>query len=649
MATRTSSSAIPGGGRHRRRRAGRERHGIPRFIDRRLGAVLVAIGTILVSIPVLGGTATADARPSPTSNPDLPVGCGLDVSLVLDRSGSITHAGAQGTVTRAGQTFVDGLEGTASQVKVVNFGEHAEGDDATGDADPDLGDVVYRSPSSVIVDQPDVGRVTNWDDALEVVRRSATPTASDKQGGDLVIVVTDGRPTARNETVGTGNTPGDGHEGRTTQDGDRHSASDVELDEAVREANWLKADGSHVFVVAVTDHVGLDNIRAITDGSASREYVGEPGTFGPADYTVVDAYTDLATVMRRIATEACTLRVAKAADTDPETEGVQTHPVPAGSVVRYAVSIENTTPQEVAVTSLRDVWGTDATGAPVAMSGLDCGEPDTPPFTVAPGAIATCEFRAALPADATGTASDHVEIEWRLASDDEADQPRTAGADATVPVAPPALGVTVTKTATPTVLPAPGGDVTYTVLVENTSLVPLTITELVDHEGPDTTGPRIAGFDETHCESTSLAASDGTPGAGPDLTTCQATLPTGERSRGTVVEDTVEVTVTEDGGSRTRSATDSATVTITAAPPAPDAGEEGQPVVDEPEVLPDVVTSEPAAVASPRVPVAAPRPTQRLAVTGSTSGLLARAGAVLIAAGVLAIVVGTRRELLFDV
>ncbi len=100
MATRTSCSTTPGAGR----RARRERQRTPRWIDRRLGAVLVAIGTTLVSIPVLGGTATADARPSPTTNPDLPVGCGLDVSLVLDRSGSISHAGAQETVTRAGQT-----------------------------------------------------------------------------------------------------------------------------------------------------------------------------------------------------------------------------------------------------------------------------------------------------------------------------------------------------------------------------------------------------------------------------------------------------------------------------------------------------------------------------------------------------------------
>lgn len=662
MGTTTGSSTASGGGRppRHRRRGGRprhpaERHPAGRSRRRRFGAALIGAGTLLLSVPALGGTATAtaDPRPSPVANPDLAVGCGLDVSLVLDRSGSITAAGAQATVTQAGQTFVDGLEGTGSRVKVVSFGSDA-GQDSADRGASGLGHIVYRPPSTVTVDQPDLGPATNWDDALEVVRRTATPAGSDQEGGDLVVMVTDGNPTARNEAVGSGSTPGDGHEGRTTEDGSGLEASEVEIDEAIREANWLKTDGSHLFVVAVTDNVGVDDIRAITDGSASQEYSGEPGTFGRADFTEVDAYEDLAALMRRLATDACTLRVDKLADTDPATEGTQTDPAPAGAVVRYEVAIANPTPQEVTVLALRDVWGADPGGAPVTIADLDCGDPATPPFTIAPGGSRACAFSAALPADAIGSVSDHVGIDWRLASDDADADPRTAGDTATVPIAPP-LGVRVSKTASPTALEAPGGDVTYTVVIENTSVVPVTITELVDHEGADTTGPTIPGLDATRCDATSLAPADGIPDAGSDTTTCRATVPTGERSAGTVVQDTVAVTVTEDGGSRTATAADSATVTITAVPPTTRPGAASEPA-PEPEVLPHVVTTEPvltsepaAAVAPPRAPSASPRPAQRLAVTGSTSGLLARAGAVLIAAGALAVIVGSRRELLFDV
>ena len=394
---------------------------------RNLGAASAALGMTIASLPLLGATAVATTTPRPVAaaNPVLQEACGLDVTLVLDRSGSILDAGETGTVTDAAQEFVDGLEGTGGKVKIVNFGDTAQGDDDNGSSTSDLDDVAFRDPADVEVDVPSLGRSTNWDDALETVRRSEA--IGGRAGGDLVVVLTDGNPTSRNNTVGTGNEPGDGHDSGYTTDGNGSAMSAAELDEAIREANALKAQGSHMFVVAVTDNVGVANIQAI---SGTAEFTGAEGTFGSSDYTRVSDFKNLVEQMRGLATELCQVKVD--------------------------------------------------------------------------------------------------------------------------------------KTASPVSLPEPGGMVTYTVLVENAFPVPVTITDLVDHLG-DENGPVIPGVDETSCAKLQLAASDATPGAGPDSTTCTFQIPTGVKKPGDTITDTVVVTVV-GANDRTATGKDDATVTITNVP-----------------------------------------------------------------------------------
>ena len=274
---------------------------------RMVGRGLIAVGMVLAMLPVLGMVAGAENN---VANPDLDGACGLDVALVLDRSGSIADADAEDEVAGAAQEVIDALEGTGGLVKVVTFASTADGLDGSGSQTSDLAQIVFNDPADI--DLPDAGfpssGSTNWDDALEVVRRSS--------GGvpPLVVMITDGQPTSKNSGAEDDGNTEDGHGNAVDTDGSGSSTSADEIGEAQDEADALQDAGAHVFVVgvgaALQSATNVGRIESISGGDLLEGDDETLGTaddvpFGQADYTLVDEFDQLATLMRSVVIELC--------------------------------------------------------------------------------------------------------------------------------------------------------------------------------------------------------------------------------------------------------------------------------------------------------------------------------------------------------
>ncbi|MFI2104219.1 hypothetical protein ACH436_13065 [Isoptericola sp. NPDC019693] len=120
-------------------------------------------------------------------NPPLPQGCGLDVALVLDLSGSV--GGNLPDLKESADTFVDALTGTPSRMSLFTFSRvspadgtanHPEHFPVSTTADADAFKDLYADWG--------VGGGTNWDRGLAAVAEAS-------QTYDLVVTITDGNPT----------------------------------------------------------------------------------------------------------------------------------------------------------------------------------------------------------------------------------------------------------------------------------------------------------------------------------------------------------------------------------------------------------------------------------------------------------------------
>ncbi|WP_426572221.1 DUF7507 domain-containing protein [Aquihabitans sp. McL0605] len=253
-----------------------------------------------VAAVVIGGLAPlASSTPATDGNPDLPSVCGLDVTLVLDNSNSI-DSGEQTTVRTAAQTFASALVGTPSQVKVVDFATDAEGINSAGSHSPVLNNIVFRDPALYTDPITGAGRGgTNWDDGLEVARRS------NGGPGDLVVFITDGDPTYRNQTEP------DGHEddGSTATDGDGNTVDAANVTAAVYEADAIKKSGAHMFGIGVglTGAASKQRLNDVTgDEELTLDGSGNPSIpFGTADYTIAPDFTKLQAIINAFVRDLC--------------------------------------------------------------------------------------------------------------------------------------------------------------------------------------------------------------------------------------------------------------------------------------------------------------------------------------------------------
>jgi hypothetical protein len=193
----------------------------------------------------------------PGPNPNLPPRCGIDVMLVLDKSGSIASSGATEAVRNATRAFLTALSGTGAAVSITDFSTTAEWQvDYTTVTANTITDVF----EPYLTDVYDPAGWTNWEDAFQKVKEvnadPGTPRA------DLVVFVTDGDPTARNTDSGgtvTGLVEGEAEA----------------LRRAANQADAVKGQGSHVFALGVGAAVTKPtSARRLTAVSGFDQYPG---------------------------------------------------------------------------------------------------------------------------------------------------------------------------------------------------------------------------------------------------------------------------------------------------------------------------------------------------------------------------------------
>ncbi len=233
-------------------------------------------------------------------------------------------------------------------------------------------------------------------------------------------------------------------------------------------------------------------------------------------------------------------------------------PEPGGTVT-FPVTVTNNSFEAVTVTSITDsVEG----GAPFSVTA-----PATAPVTattcetgvvIAPGEPYECTFTLNVSGDAGDVVDDTVvatvvDNDGTTATDDD-------DASVTITDVPPT--VVVTKTAGVDSVPEPGGPVTFTVEVENTSFEAVTVTSINDSvEG----GAPFSVLAPATAPVTATTCAAGAPIAAGDTYTCTFTLNVSGNA-GDVVDDTVVATVVDDDGTQATD-DDDASVTITDVPP----------------------------------------------------------------------------------
>ncbi|MGI9576669.1 MAG: vWA domain-containing protein [Microthrixaceae bacterium] len=231
----------------------------------------------------------SSADPASDGNPDLPQRCGLDMTLIVDRSGSIRDQNT--TVAAAGNALIEGLAGTGSNVQVISFSTSATAlEDANGDGDTDdIADLRFQPADDVVVPVFPSRGYTNWDDALEMARRSPEGIAP------LTVILTDGNPTAFNF-----DTP-NGHGGLVGSGTDPLTKT-LALNAAITEAAQLKAIGTHILAVGVGNSVNAGRLSMISGDEQITS--GGPVSFAEGDWTLV-GFDELKSLLEEFARDLC--------------------------------------------------------------------------------------------------------------------------------------------------------------------------------------------------------------------------------------------------------------------------------------------------------------------------------------------------------
>ena len=214
-------------------------------------------------------------------------------------------------------------------------------------------------------------------------------------------------------------------------------------------------------------------------------------------------------------------------------------PEPGGNVT-FTVKVTNVGSVPVTITSLTD----DVFGDLAGKGGCATGA------ALDPTESYTCSFIESVSGDASG--DPHHDTVTATAIDDEKNE-ATDSDDATVTFTDVAPTIAVEKTAAPTSVVEPGGDVTFTVKVTNNSVEPVTLTDLIDVPYGDLTDGANPKISESTCTT------GGTIGVGATYTcTFKATV---NGTAGESKTDTVTATAIDDEQNEA-TASDDATVDV---------------------------------------------------------------------------------------
>jgi len=412
---------------------------------------------------------SAYAQVSPVANPDLPVGCGLEIILVLDESGSLNDDVAR--VRSSVRGLLDALADTGSSVALVEFNLDARtplGPDYLPVTKGNGGSLAPGGAFDLYLENNYVPNgFTNWDAAfVKVAEINQNRTVA-----PLVIFFTDSEPTVYTNRYGS------------IVGGDTNQT----VDEAVESANIVKEQGSHIFVVGVDTFSAESRLIAI---SGPDRFPDQQTDFAQSDYTLTD-FDQLATALRQIAFSLCgpSVTVTKYADSG---SGLQTV---SGQSFRGSVSITSAGQPATGF-----VWTEPVSGAASAVGtsqNATTGANGTAQWQWTPGTLQSpqpwsSQFvldEVSLPGYAFSTASclrktlnptgGFTTTPFTLTT-----LPATFAVGPndliTCDVINERLALAVQKIANPTTVPEAGGDVTFTFRATNHGSAAVALTALND-------------------------------------------------------------------------------------------------------------------------------------------------------------------------
>ncbi len=364
-----------------------------------------------------------------------------------------------------------------------------------------------------------------------VVTKVASPSSMPEPGGDVVFTVTVKNTSVSSDPV-TLTSLVDSVFGNLVDD-----AANGEISESTCVLGTIAPGDTYEchFKAPVVGNAGLEHSDTVTAN-------GHDDDLPNPD----DEVTGSATAKVTLTDVNSTIQVTK-------TPSPSSRPEPGG-VFTFEVTIKNTSATDtVTITSLEDKIGNnvrDIDNGDCKLVHQDAEQQDVPGLVLAPGASFTCSFNTTFTSNGPASQSDVV----TASGTDDDDNPVSDTAGATVRITDVPSSIAVTKTPNVGSVQAPGGDVTFTVVVKNTSAVDsVTISTLTD-----------SVYGDLNEKGTCAVPKSLAPGGSYE---CQFTgAVTG--AGGTEHVNKVTASGTDDDGhSVTGNAT--ATVSITTAPPPP--------------------------------------------------------------------------------
>ena len=222
-------------------------------------------------------------------NPDLEAGCGLDIVMVLDESGSISSTEAQ-QVRDAAFAVIDSMMGTGSRLAIVEFSTTArtvlstyatiDPANKTNIFTPYLNGPGYNYQEYAGGLGGDGNGYTNWQDAL--IHTKAILDADPSSKPAMVLFMTDGVPTENNGLCG----------------GDLPCA--IIAADNVKKSVASGGSNAHMFVYGIgigSGSTAESNIIAISGPDKFGTGAGEEPDILKADYTL-GSFSDMAAALR---------------------------------------------------------------------------------------------------------------------------------------------------------------------------------------------------------------------------------------------------------------------------------------------------------------------------------------------------------------
>ncbi|MFY9588148.1 MAG: hypothetical protein WAT66_11895, partial [Actinomycetota bacterium] len=294
--------------------------------------------------------------------------------------------------------------------------------------------------------------------------------------------------------------------------------------------------------------------------SFTGSFTGQPGTqtdtvtaSGTDDDAAPVSDTDDATVtLTNVASSISVVKTVNA-NGDATFSDSESRPEPGGSSTFKVVVTNTSTVDTVTISSLVDDKYPSLTG----LSCLKGAVSDPLPVTLAPGESFTCTFTGSF----TGTAG-NSQTDTATASGKDDDNTDVSASDtATVTLTDVLPTIDVQKTATPSQIVQPGGTISYSVVVTNNSVEPVTLSSLTDDKFGNLDKDDVGN----HSWLTSTCDTGGTIGTTNATKTYSCSFTASVTGPAGTVHTNIVTAQARDDENNTATDTDDATVSILAA------------------------------------------------------------------------------------